>query len=148
MSFDALLEADLESSSRTVHEGSSDSSLATVNNSDFLTIPMPAENALLAHRIPFAYLCGITNKFSLDRFIDKGGFATVYLGVTFRSHAKLAVKKLKAPGQLQLQPGGNRTAAQLRGGSTPKTQASKHHRPSWGTQMMTFSTPAWSIHTW
>ena len=34
--------------------------------------------------------------FSLSRFIGKGGFATVYEGITARSRARIAVKKLKS----------------------------------------------------
>ena len=89
--FDALLEADLESLSLAVGGG-----LVSEDNSDFLSDPRPPENTLLAHRVKYSYLSKITDNFSHDRFVGKGGFATVYEGVTLRSKAKIAVKRLKS----------------------------------------------------
>jgi len=90
--FDALLEADLESLSLAA-AASEDSEQ---ENSDFLSHPRPPENTLLTHRVSYAYLAKITDNFSPSRFIGKGGFATVYEGITARSRARIAVKKLKS----------------------------------------------------
>ena len=94
--FDALLEADLESLSLAAGGGGLVSSAASEDNSDFLSDPRPPENTLLAHRVKYSYLSKITDNFSHDRFVGKGGFATVYEGITLRSKAKIAVKRLKS----------------------------------------------------
>jgi len=112
--FDALLEADLESlmnnsnNANTVADdnfaaaaattNSSLSMLQTEENSDFLVDPRPAENTMLAHRVKYSYLCKITDNFAPERFVGRGGFASVYEGITLRSKARIAVKKLKSSG--------------------------------------------------
>ena len=90
--YDALLEADLESLGLAGGSRVMDSE----DNSDFLSDPRPPENTLLAHRVKYSYLSKITDNFSHDRFVGKGGFATVYEGITLRSKAKIAVKRLKS----------------------------------------------------
>ena len=97
--FDALLEADLESLSLAAGGGLASS--ASEDNSDFLSDPRPPENTLLAHRVKYSYLSKITDCFSHDRFVGKGGFATVYEGITLRSKAKIAVKRLKSSSDRQ-----------------------------------------------
>ena len=94
--FDALLEADLESLCLAAAGGGLFFSAASEDNSDFLSDPRPPENTLLAHRVKYSYLSKITDNFSHDRFVGKGGFATVYEGITLRSKAKIAVKRLKS----------------------------------------------------
>ncbi len=69
--------------------------LVTMDNSDFLDIPVSPANDLRAHQVPLRYLRAISNNFEESRVIGKGGFATVYLGITNRSNVKIAIKKLK-----------------------------------------------------
>jgi hypothetical protein len=70
---------------------------ADFDNSDFLTTPVPPENTFEVHNVPFAYLKRITADFAAkdrSRFVGKGGFAEVYLGVTEGQGMRLAVKRL------------------------------------------------------
>lgn len=61
---------------------------ADSDNSDFLTCPAPYELTLAVPNVPFAYLKRITADFGAcdsSRKIGSGGFADVFLGITFRS---------------------------------------------------------------
>ena len=71
MSFDETIEVEL-SSTFTVESDH--------DNSDFLSIPVPPENAVAINMVPFSYLCSITNNFAAEKLIGTGGFAKVYLG--------------------------------------------------------------------
>ena len=99
-------EDDLETQLTTLTLGTSDNGAAaaafdfvaaTEDNTDLIRGPVPPENTFQVNRVPYEYLRKITANFAHDdagRFLGKGGFAEVYLGVTERSNLKLAVKWL------------------------------------------------------
>ena len=68
------------------------------NDSAQLSLPGPHELGFSVPHIPYVYLSRITEDFGrtgADRRIGSGGFSDVFLGITFNSGKKLAVKRLK-----------------------------------------------------